>query len=66
MNSDSAIFCFGEENMNSYEKKRNAQRWRKINFAPSLRSVQRRRKSIFAQRKACTIHQAQSFALCSQ
>jgi hypothetical protein len=48
MNSDSAIFCFGEENMNSYEENKKCKDAQKYNFAPSLRSVQRRRKDICA------------------
>ncbi len=32
MNSDSAIFCFGKENMSSYEENKKAQRRRKKKF----------------------------------
>jgi hypothetical protein len=48
MNSDSAIFCFGEENMNSYEENEKRKTVQKYNFAPSLRSAQKRRKTICA------------------
>jgi hypothetical protein len=32
MNSDSAIFCFGEENMNSYEENEKCKNGAKIQF----------------------------------
>jgi hypothetical protein len=33
MNSDSAIFCFGEENMNSYEENKKRKDGAKIQFS---------------------------------
>ena len=65
--SDSAIFCFGEENMNSYEENEMRKVGAKLqscaNFALCAKPAQ---DYLFAQIKACAIHKAQSFALRSR
>jgi hypothetical protein len=62
-NSDSAVFCFREENINSYKE----DEMRKVGAKTILRQLCDLRKSctilFFVQIYAFTVHKAQSFAL---
>jgi hypothetical protein len=66
MNSYSAIFCFGKENMNSYEEKEKLKDGAKKPILRRLCALCKDGVKIFAQIKTCAVHKAQSFALRSQ
>jgi hypothetical protein len=51
--SDSAIFCFGKENLNSYEENETRKVSAKVHLALTLRSAQNRRKTICANKGLC-------------
>jgi hypothetical protein len=64
MNSDSAIFCFGEENMNYYEENEKRKDGAKNTILRHLCALRKDgARLLFAQIKACAVHKAQSFAL---
>jgi hypothetical protein len=66
MNSDSAIFCFGEENMNSYEENKKRKDGAKIQFWAVFAFCAKTAQDYYLcklQIKAFAIHKAQSFAL---
>jgi hypothetical protein len=61
-NSNSAIFCFGKEKMNSY-RKQNAQSQRKNTILRQLCALRKSCARLFVQIKACANHKVQSFVL---
>jgi hypothetical protein len=64
-NPISAIFCFGNRIYEFLRRKQKAQRWRNNTILRRLCIERKDGARLFAQIKACTIHKAQSFALCS-
>jgi hypothetical protein len=63
MNSDSAIFCFGKENINSYAENKKRKDGTKNTILRHLCILCKDGARLFAQIKACAVHKAQSFAL---
>jgi hypothetical protein len=63
MNSDSGIFCFGEEKYEFLRRKQKALRRRKNTILRRLCALRKDGAKLFAQIKACAVHKAQSFAL---
>jgi hypothetical protein len=63
MNSDSAISCFGEENMISYKENEKRKDGAKIKFCAVIALCAKTAQDYLRKLRLCAFHKAQSFAL---